>query len=213
MNSKLKTGGIDGGGRVPALALALLAVLVAACAPSNQSATSSPSPAAPAAAANPPAAAPPTIVPGAAAVLPKTCNERVPASVVSSAVGKTLKLTKEIPAETGLLCYYDIEGASPSPTGFVGKLTYQALDHAPTRQEVNDYIKMVNEGVGTAGFEETSGLGDYSGFVTITGSGPIPTVYAVIATKGKLMVDFATFSSYSDGDRAKLSQIVRKALG
>jgi hypothetical protein len=197
-------------GRLAALALALLA---AACAPSNQSAASSPSPAAPAVAAKPPSAVAPTIVPSAAAIVPKTCTERVPASVVSTAVGKTLKLTKELPADTGLLCYYDVEGASPSPLGFAGRLTYQAMDHAPTRQEVNDYVNLVNKNVGTAKLEEISGLGDYSGFITITGSGPTVTVYAVIATKGKLMVDFATFSTYSDGDRAKLSEVVRKALG
>jgi hypothetical protein len=213
MNAILKAGTMGHCGRLSALALALLAVSAAACAPSNQSGASSPSPPAPAAAAKPAAASPTSATTSTAGVLPKTCNERVPVSVVSTAVGKSLKLTKEIPAESGLLCYYDFEGASPSPTGFVGKLTYTALDHAPTRQEVNDYINLINKNVGTAKIEETSGLGDYSGFATITISGSGTTAYAVIATKGKLIVDFATFSLFSDGDRAKLSEIVRKGLG
>jgi hypothetical protein len=192
--------------------LALLAVWAAACSAGNQSAASSPTPAAQAAPAKP-AATSPTPAANAGAVLPKSCGERVTAAAVSTAIGKTLTLTKEVPAERGLLCYYDLQGSSPSPLGYVGRVTYTELDHNPTRQEVNDYFTTVNKNAGAAKFEETTGLGDYSGWATITISSLNSTAWVVIATRGKLMVDFITSSLYTEGDRAKLSEVVRKALG
>ena len=201
-------------GRSAAVALALVAAASAACGgASGSSGSSGTKSAPPQAAAAPPSAAPATAAPKADGAVPKNCNDRVPLSVVSTAIGKNMTLSKEVPAEQGLLCYYDLEGSSPSPLGFAGKLTYTALDHAPSRQEVNDYINALNKNLGVAKIEETSGLGDYSGWVTITVQGLDATVYDVIATKGKLVVDFATFSTYTTGDRARLSEVVRKALG
>jgi hypothetical protein len=196
--------------RWAAFALALVAIAASACGGSSSgTGTSSTKTATPAQ----PSAAPASAGAKADSVLPKSCGERVPVSVVSTAIGKTMKLSKEVPAEQGLLCYYDVDGGSPSPIGFAARITYTALDHAPSRQEVNDYITMLNKNLGVAKIEEMSGLGDYAGWVTISVQGFDATAWAVIATKGRLVVDFDTFSTYTTGDRARLSEVVRKALG
>lgn len=194
--------------------LALGVITGAACEPGAKGATASPeaSPAKQAAAS--PAQASPTGAAVTSALLPKSCRERVSDAAVTTALGKPVQMTKQVPDGEVLLCLYDAPSASPNPIGFAGRVIYSDLGKKPSRQDVDAYINGVNEDLhGAFKAEETSGLGDYSAWVTVTIPDYRATAWMVIATKGSLMVEFTTQSQFTQADKTKMQAVVRMALG
>jgi hypothetical protein len=171
--------------------LSLFAVSVVACAGAADSAGA------------PPAAA------MAGGSLPKTCGERVSESGVSTAVAYTVQLKREALLDPFMTCTYEVNTAD---TGNI-EIDYMLLDHVPSRSEVNDRLLITLRAFGGQ-IEPVTGVGDYAGWIVgAKGAVDAQGVWTAFGSKGKLLVQFTAASQVAHGDKTRMSDVVRKALG
>lgn len=195
--------------------LAIAALLVAAW----LSACGSSSTGSPAAASAPPTQTAASKVPAppvsALAGVPSSCASGASDAAVSTAAGKTVKLASEQPVTDTLTCWYTVEGqAFPGGLGPIS-LIYYTMASVPTRADFDHLVSSFRAGhSGSAAptLEEIPGVGDFAVWVveTIPGYG---TVWQVAASKGKLLVAFGVASMAVQGDRSRMTALVRALLG
>lgn len=203
--------------RWSAAVLALLALAAGACGgsptggkPAAQTSSIAPTP-----------IATPTAAPKTEGVLPKSCSERVSETAVSTAIGKPVKLWRDSPepadgSPVARTCVYLPADPKTGPTS-QALIRYEVLDHTPTRADVDKFVSRIKASSGqngvTSTFEATPGLGDYSGWLTLVLTETNVTAWAVVASKGRLFVMFSTDSTIGQGDKSRMSEVVRMALG
>jgi len=174
-----------------------------------------------------PAPAPPAPAPAArAAALPGSCEDGVPTSMVSDAVGRPVQLQKSTPSGRSLSCWYAVPGASASsPLGTI-TVVYTLLDRVPTSDEVDQFLKGLRKDLGEADIIKDSsqqpvpGLGDRAVYIVsrLEVQGATGSVWELAAVRDRLLVDFGMYTISGtpvpiQGDRDRMSPVVRRAIG